>query len=217
MILSARRPCLSLTPGPGRPDSPCPAGAPAPGPGLALGRAHEVAGPGRRVFAAMVAGRLDGPVLWIRAEPGAGRLDPEGLTAFLDPGRLVVLRGPRPVEALWAAEEALRGGTCPCVVLETAVPPALTPVRRLNLAAEAGAALAPAPPLCLILTPEGGSAPAVETRWWIDPLPGWAGTAAPGGGPARWRLSLLRDKAGPPAVWEATAAAPALRIVRAAA
>lgn len=191
MILSSVRPRLSLS---------------SEGPALALGRAHEIAGPGRRVFAALAAGRTAGPVLWIRAAPAAGRLDPEGLSAFLDPCRLVALRGSRPVEALWAAEEALRSGACPCVVIETPAPPALTPVRRLNLAAEAGGAAAPAPPLCLLLLPEGRAAGAVETRWWIDPAPGWASGVSQGGGPARWRLSLLRDKGGPPGLWEAAGA-----------
>jgi protein ImuA len=175
------------------------------GPSLALGRAHEAAGPARRVFAAAAAGRLSGPVVWIVAGPSPGRLHPEGLMGFCDPARLVTARARRPVDGLWAAEEALRAGCAPCVVLETPAPPALTPVRRLQLAAEAGAAAeaATAPPLCLILTPEGGSAAAVETRWWIDPLSGWASETAPGGGPARWRVALLRDKAGPPGVWEA--------------
>jgi protein ImuA len=189
------------------------------GPSLALGRAHEVAGPARRVFAAWVAGALAGPALWIAGpRPGAPeRLDPEGLSAFLDPSRLVVARCRSGIDALWAAEEALRSGAAPFVALEPSAPPALTPVRRLQLAAEAGAAAAPRPPLCLILTPEGGAAAAVETRWRADPLPGWAASAAPGGGAARWRFALLRDKAGPPAVWEAAArgrdgpAAPVLR------
>jgi protein ImuA len=167
-------------------------------PALALGRCHEIAGPGRRGMAALVAGRMAGPLLWIQAVREAARLDPEGLHPLADPGRLVVLRGLRPVEGLWAAEEALRAGAVPCVVLETTAPPALTPVRRLNLAAAAGGETAPAPPLCLILLPEGGAAGAVETRWWADPLPA---QAAP-----RWRLSLLRDKAGPPGCWTATVA-----------
>jgi protein ImuA len=186
MILATTRPRLALSSSP-----------PPEGPGLALGRAHEVAGPGRRVLAALAAGRLAGPLLWIRAAPAEGRLNPEGLAPLLDPCRLVVLRDLRAPEALWAAEEALRSGACPCVVLEAAVPPALTPVRRLNLAAEAGAAQAPTAPLCLLLLAEGGAAGAVETRWWVDPLPGWAA-----GGVPRWRLSLLRDKGGPPGVWE---------------
>jgi protein ImuA len=189
------------------------------GPALALGRTHEVAGSARRAFAAWMAGALTGPALWIVGpRPGAPeRLDPEGLSAFLDPARLVVARCPGGVDALWAAEEALRSGAVPFVALEPSAPPALTPVRRLQLAAEAGAAAAPHPPICLILTPEGGTAAAVETRWRADPLPGWAGSAAPGGGPARWRFALLRDKAGQPAAWEAVArrrngpAAPTLR------
>jgi protein ImuA len=172
------------------------------GPALALGRAHEVAGPARRVFAAMAAGRLSGPVLWILAGRSPGTLDPEGLAAFFAPSRLVVARARRALDGLWAAEEALRSGAAPLVVLEPAEPPGLTPVRRLSLAAEAGGA-----PLCLLLLAEGGAAPAVETRWRIDPAPGWAGGwaagAGRGGGPARWRLALLRDKAGPPGLWEA--------------
>jgi protein ImuA len=191
------------------------------GPSLALGRAHEAAGPARRVFAALAAGAAAGPVLWIVApRPGAPeRLNPEGLCAFFEPGRLLILRCRSGIDALWAAEEALRSGAVPVTVVEPSAPPGLTPVRRLNLAAEAGAEAAGAPPLCLILTPEGGSAAAVETRWRADPLPGWGPSSAPGGGPARWRFALMRDKAGPPAVWEATArgvdgpADPALRRV----
>ena len=172
------------------------------GPALALGRAHEVAGPARRAFAALVAGRAQGPLLWIVAGRRPGLLHPEGLMAFCDPGRLVAVHARRAMEGLWAAEEALRSGAAPVIALEPAEPPALTPVRRLQLAAEAGGEVAPAPPLCLILTPEGGSAAAVETRWWIDPLPGWATDPRPGGGAARWRVALLRDKAGPPGAWE---------------
>jgi protein ImuA len=197
MIADPPRPLLRLAPG---------------GPALALGRAHEASGPARRVFAALAAGRLAGPVLWILGGRSPGRLDPEGLLAFFDPSRLVVARCPHGAEALWAAEEALRSGAVALTVLEPAAPPGLTPVRRLQLAAGAGAAAGgamagagAAPPLCLILTPEVGSAAAVETRWRAEPLPGWARSAAPGGGPARWRFALLRDKAGPPAAWEAVA------------
>jgi len=164
------------------------------GPALRRGRAHEIAGPARRAFAALLAGATRGPVLWVANEPGAGGLHPEGLAPLMDPARLIAAQAPRARDALWAAEEALRSGAAPVVVLETATPPALTPVRRLQLAAEASGAL----PLCLILTPEGGAAPAVETRWWADPLPAGDDEAP------RWRLALLRDKAGPPGVWRAT-------------
>ncbi len=187
------------------------------GPALALGRAHEVTGPARRVLAALAAGAAGGEALWIVGGRETGSLDPEGLAPFMAPGRLMVARAPHGLDALWAAEEALRSGAVAAVVLEPRAPPALTPVRRLQLAAEAGAARGPARPLCLILTPEGGAAAAVETRWRADPLPGWAGDPRPGGGPARWRFALTRDKAGPPAVWEATAAREGPRFLRAAA
>jgi protein ImuA len=202
MVLETRdRPTLALAPGPSG------AGAPR----LARGRAHEVAGAARRTFAAWVAGRLSGPVLWILAGRSPGVLDPEGLCAVFDPGRLVVARARRPAEGLWAAEEALRSGVVPLVVLEAAAPPGLTPVRRLNLAAEAEGRA----PLCLILSAEGGAAAAVETRWRVEPAPGWARggglgsglgggvEGGPEGGLARWRVALLRDKAGPPGSWEA--------------
>ncbi|MGF1657959.1 MAG: ImuA family protein [Rubrimonas sp.] len=172
------------------------------GPHLALGRAHEAFGPSRRVLAAMAAARLAGPVIWIRGPWAEGAPCADGLAGFFDPGRIVLVECRRGVEALWAAEEALRSGAAPLVALEPDAPPALTPVRRLTLAAQAsmrGGARAPAPPLCLILTPTGGAAPAVQTRWRVDPLPGWARA----GGAPRWRLELLRDKAGPPDAWEA--------------
>jgi protein ImuA len=190
-IASIIAPALPLAPG---------------GPALRRGRAHEACGPARRAFAAMTAGALGGPVIWISGGAPDGALNPEGLWPLMEPGRLICVAAPRAREALWAAEEALRSAAAPLVVLEPAAPPALTPVRRLQLAAEATVAgdrgRATAPPLCLILTPDGGSAPAVETRWRVDPLP-----AAPNGAP-RWRLALTRDKGGPPGVWRAQGAAP---------
>jgi protein ImuA len=176
------------------------------GPQLALGRAHEAFGSARRTFAAMTAARLGGPVIWIRGPWAEGAPCPDGLAAFFDPGRIVLVECRRGVEALWAAEEALRSGAAPLVTLEADAPPGLTPVRRLTLAAQGDDGRGDrererrrTPPLCLILTPLGGAAPAVQTRWRIDPMPGWAHAA----GAPRWRLELLRDKAGPPAIWEA--------------
>jgi len=108
-------------------------------PALTLGRAHEATGPARRVFAALASGRLAGPVLWIMAPRSQDGLHPQGLTPFFDPSRLVIARPRRAEDVLWTAEEAWRSGVCPLVVAELDEAPGLTPMRRLNLSAEAGA------------------------------------------------------------------------------
>ena len=147
-----------------------------PGAALAAGRAHEVCGPARRVFAAMAAGACGaGAVLWIRGPEAEGRLDPDGLSAFFDPGRLLLVAPGRTAEVAWCAEEALRSGAVALVVAELAAPLALTPVRRLHLAAAAGTEAAAArgapPPLALLLTAAEGGCQGVETRWRLSPAP----------------------------------------------
>ncbi len=175
-----------------------PLGAAADAPALALGRAHEATGPAARAFAALAAGRLRGPVLWIRPAWRREALHPEGLRAFFDPARLVEARPDRPADLLWCAEEALRSGAAPLVVAEPEAPPGLTPLRRLQLAAEAGGRTGGDPPLLLLLPPEPGTAGAVESRWRCAPLPSQ-------GGAPRWRFSRAEGKAGPPLDWVAAA------------
>lgn len=165
---------------------------------LARARAHEVIGASRIAFALLVAARLAGPVLWLQPTWSGERLMGDGLRAILDPGRLTFGRARTAPELLWAAEEALRTGRVPLVVIELPNVPALTPVRRLHLAAEAGA-VEHAAPLALLLIPGDGGAPGVETRWRLDPFPGWSRDGAP-----RWRLTRLRARMAPEATWEAS-------------
>ena len=177
-----------------------------PGGGLARGAVHEISAAAAdgtagaagfaaaSGFAAAVAGRAagaDGAVLWCAR---AGDLHAPGLSAFgLDTARLIAVHAPRPEDAAWAVEEALRAGV-PAVVGEVAVD--LTASRRLHLAARARGGL------CLLLRrpdrPAGTVAAA--TRWQVAPVP-----AAPrrGGAPgaARWRLSLTRCRGGAPRGW----------------
>jgi protein ImuA len=155
---------------------------------VASGRVHEICGPARRTFAAMLAARTTGEVVWIVPAHDSAMLCPQGLGGFLCPGRVLLVRPRRPVDALWAAEEALRtaGAVLGAVVVECAEPPMLTPVRRLQLAAERGGGQAP----CLVLTPEDGGAAGAESRWHAASLPS--------GG---WRIERRRARMAPPAAF----------------
>ena len=172
---------------------------------LDLGRVHECAGRARRVFALMLAARTSGPVLWIAPAYGTDRLNPDGMLRFVDPGRFIFVAPQRAEDLLWSMEEALRSGAVPLVVTDMPGFPALTPVRRLHLAAEAGAAQAPRPPLGLLLTPDEGGAQGVETRWVMQPdmAPDMAKDMAKElpHDHLRWHLARSRARRAPPRDW----------------
>lgn len=154
---------------------------------LARGRVHEICGPARHTLALIVAGAMTGPVFWCRPGWGVDRLHGPGMTRFLDPGRVTFIAAERPQDLLWTMEEVLRAGVVPLVVADLPGPVALTPMRRMHLAAETGGGRA----LGVVLTPEGASAGA-ESRWSF----GFAHGAQEG-----WRLSRLRDRQEPPRAW----------------
>lgn len=175
----------------------------APEVGLARGRAHEVTGAARVTFALWAGAAGSGAVLWLHPAWASERLMGDGVQALAHPGRFLFGRAGSAQDMLWAAEEALRSGRVPLVVAELPQVPGLTPVRRLQLAASAGAERAGADragqgmaPLVLLLTPGAGGAPGVETRWRVDPAPGWAVD-----GQAAWRLARLRARMAPEAAW----------------
>ncbi len=163
-------------------------------PDLALirpGRMHEATGPGRLAFAAALAGRLTGPVLWVQESRTRDTLCPQGLVAFFDPARLVLARPTGARAVLQVAEEALRSGAAPLVVAELAEAADLTASRRLQLAAGTGGGRG----LCLL--PEARTRPnAAETRWHCAPIPG----SIPGRGRQLWEL--VKNKRGRLGTWE---------------
>lgn len=168
--------------------------------GLARGRVHEICGPARTTLAALILGESQGPVIWISPGWLPERIYPAGLAELADPGRIIFARARRPEDLLWSMEEALRSGASALVLADLPAPPALTPVRRLHLAAETGAEAARhagrLPPLGLLLTPENGGAQGVESRWHM--------AAAPSGSTlierrSAWVLHRLRARLAPEA------------------
>ncbi|MEM6478121.1 MAG: hypothetical protein AAF841_05350 [Pseudomonadota bacterium] len=157
---------------------------------LETARAHEICGPARRTLALIIAASLEGPVFWISPAWNVNRLNPEGVDGFINPGRLTFIEPERAADLLWCCEEVLRAGVVPLVVGDLPGPPALTPVRRLHLAAETGAARGVAP-LCLLLSPGEGGAAGIETRWHMAPR-----AEAP-----HWHLKRLRARALAPKEW----------------
>ena len=170
--------------------------------GLARGRVHELCGPARWTLAAMILGQCEGPVIWISPGWTAERIYPAGLVDWADPGRILFARAGRPEDIPWAMEEALRSGAAPLVLADLPAPPALTPVRRLHLAAETGAEAARhagrLPPLGLLMTPEQGGAAGVESRWHMAAAPSRSSLIERRGA---WTLHRLRARLAPEAAF----------------
>lgn len=166
---------------------------------LSLGRAHEACGPARISFALWLAAVSPGPVLWISAAWAQEQLNPAGILEFADPSRFLFARANSRDDQLWALEEGLRAGVAPLVVADLDHPPALTPVRRLHLAAEQGGQQG-VPPLAVLLTPGEGGAAGIESRWQLHP--------SHQGQHRIWHLQRLRARSLPPASWHLQQEAP---------
>ncbi len=81
----------------------------------------------------------------------------------LDPASLALVAAAKPLDALWAAEEALKSRTADLVLLQ-ADDIALTPARRLSLAARATET-----PCLLVTAPETAGVASVLYRWRVAP------------------------------------------------
>lgn len=177
---------------------------------LAHGRAHEACGPARHSFALWLAAAAQetapGPVLWLAPPQGSRQLNPDGIADFASPGRFLFIHAADTADLLWAMEESLRSGAAMLVVAELPEPPAMTPVRRLHLAAEAGGGFGPAP-LGLLLTPGEGGAQGIESRWHLSPAHHLPAGRRPAGSRNCWTLQRLRARTLPPCSWQITGAA----------
>ncbi len=160
---------------------------------LPYNRTHEVCGPSRRTFALMLASLMPGPILWIKPHWHRQDLNAQGLVTFLSPSRITFVEPRRAEDVLWCMEETLRSGCIPTVIAECDAPPALTPIRRLHLAAEHGADMAKVKLLSLLLTPADGGAQGIESRWHMSPRHETHHT--------RWLVERRRARMSPPAAW----------------
>jgi protein ImuA len=158
---------------------------------LRRARVHEVFGPSAVGFAAMAATSATGPVLWIRESWQGDVLQPLGLALILDPERLLVANTPGQTDSLAVAEEALKDGAVPFVVIELTRPLDLREGRRLQLAAKAGGTTG----LCII--PEGMGSNAAETRWCATPV---FDAAREDSTLMRWEIN--KNKSGTMGVWD---------------
>ncbi|WP_417808145.1 ImuA family protein [Thioclava sp.] len=150
-------------------------------------RVHEACGPASASFALWTAAQIGVDVLWVRERWRSEQLYPLGFEGF-DPSRLILARTKDQIDTLAVAEEALRDGAVPFIVLEMTAPISLTAGRRLQLAAKTGGTTG----LCLI--PEGMGSNAVETRWHCTPV-------FEARDSTRQRWSLIKNKSGTIGVW----------------
>jgi protein ImuA len=179
-----------------------------PGGGLAQGALHEVAGGGNgaidgaaaALFAAGIAARAKGKVLWCIARPDL--FAPALAQAGLKPDRVIYLEGGDDKTVLACFEEGLRHGGLGVVVAEVARLP-MTASRRLQLAAESSGTIGLAVRRWQRQTETGdfGEPTAAFSRWRISALPSTP-LPVPGVGRPRWLVELIRCRAGESADFE---------------
>jgi protein ImuA len=178
--------------------------------GLASASLHEIAPASARdlgaaagfVFA-LAAYASDGrSVLWIQTDFAAleaGNIYGPGCDIFgLPASRLLIVKVARPLDALWAMEEALKCRAMTCVITELPKDGAmadLTATRRLTLAAREGDSFG-----FLLRHRPSPLASAAETRWEIAAAPSRPDQFG-GLGRTAFALSLTKNRRGPTGRW----------------
>lgn len=179
-----------------------------PGGGLLFGAIHEIAGGGSgtvdgaaaALFAAGIAARTNGPIIW-----ALSRTDlffPALAQVGLHPDRVIFVESDKEDDVLMAMEEALSFGGLGAVVGELVRLP-MTASRRLQLAAEKTGTLG------IVIrrwrrqteASDFGNPTACATRWRISSLPSEP-LPVEGVGRPRWLAELMRARAGECAEWE---------------
>lgn len=173
-----------------------------PGGGLAYGALHEFAGGGSgtvdgaaaALFAAGIAARTKGPVVWCLTRPDL--FFPALAQVGLHPSRVVFVEAGKEEDVLASMEEALSYGGLGAVVGELVRLP-MVASRRLQLAAERTGTMGIVVRRWRRQTEANdfGQPTAATTRWRVSVLPSEE-LPVSGVGRARWFLELMRVKAG---------------------
>jgi protein ImuA len=179
-----------------------------PGGGLARGALHEVAGGGNgaidgaaaALFAAGIAARTKGKVLWCITKPDL--FAPALAQAGLAPDRVIYVEAGDDKSVLACMEEGLRHGGLGAIVAEVARL-SMTASRRLQLAAEDTGSIGIALRRWRRQTEAAdfGQPTAATTRWRVSVLPSTP-LPVPGVGRHRWLVELIRARAGESADFE---------------
>lgn len=182
-----------------------------PGGGLTLGALHEIAGGGNgavdgaaaALFAAGIAARTRGKVLWVITRPDL--FAPALAQAGLSPDRVIYVEAGNDKTVLACVEEGLRHGGLGAVVGEVARLD-MTASRRLQLCAEGSGTIGIALRRWRRQTDASdfGQPTAAATRWRVSVIPS-ATLPVPGVGRHRWLLELIRARAGESADFEVEA------------
>ncbi len=173
-----------------------------PGGGLAYGALHEFAGGGSgtvdgaaaALFAAGIAARTKGPIVWCLTRPDL--FFPALAQAGLHPRRVIFVESDKEEDVAASMEEALSFGGLGAVVGEMVRLPMVVS-RRLQLVAERTGTMA------LVVrrwrrqteASDFGQPTAATTRWRVGVLPSES-LPVPGIGRPKWYLELLRSRAG---------------------
>ena len=179
------------------------------GGGLAPASLHEIAASTWRDlgaangFAFALAARASGrrETLWIQTDFTAlesGNLYGPGREAFGLSSSLIILKVPRPLDALWAMEEALKCRGLSSVICELPDDGAitdLTATQRLTLAAREGGAFG-----FLLRHRSSHLTSTAETRWEISAAPS-APDRFGGLGHTTFIAALMKNRRGPEAQW----------------
>jgi protein ImuA len=173
-----------------------------PGGGVALGALHEVAGGGNgaidgaaaSLFAAGIAARTQGKVLWCVTRQDL--FAPAIAQVGLHPDRVIYVEAGDDKSLLACFEEGLRHVGLGAVVAEVARL-SMTASRRLQLASEGSGAMGIAIRRWRRQTEAAdfGQPTASVTRWRVSVLPSRP-LPVPGVGRPRWQLELIRSRGG---------------------